>query len=56
MVDKNGIELTDGDFFVDEKGKKAQIQNIRGVKIAKYKKHGVLASKVDSSKIEKVEK
>lgn len=54
-MDKNNTQIDVGDFVKDEKGNKAEIQNIRGVIIFRYEKRGFVASKVDFSKIEKVE-
>lgn len=55
MTDKNNAPLKVGDFVKDEKGKVAEIQDIRGVKIFRFKKRGFVASKIDFTKIEKVE-
>lgn len=55
MMDKNNTPLKVGDFVKDEDGKIAEIQDIRGAIIFRFEKRGFIKSKIDFTKIEKID-
>ena len=58
MVDKNGIELVEGDKVVDVHGLNGEVTDINGVSAIRFMYEGnpryTFSSKIDSSQIEKI--